>query len=230
METRALFEQLAAAEQEGWNEIYEGDFIRHLRTHGIDRDLYVALMTEIYHYTRHNAQNQALAVLGVQSDRLALLKYCLHHAYQEAGHDQMVIRDLAQVGVQRETVESSNPLPETQAFVAYLYQLAHNRDATHRLGYSYWAENAYAYISELIEAIKRDVKLTDDQLTFFVEHSTIDEAHFAQVKNIIANSCVTEEQQAGALDALKVTLRLTGNIMDAVYREVQKRRSRTAAA
>lgn len=220
-----FFEQLTAEEKGIWAGIHQGEFTRHIRAHGVDRELYVAMMTEIFHYTKHNAQNQALAALRLDSERLPLLKYCLHHAYSEAGHDRMVLEDLASIGVDPESIKHSKPLPETEAFVAYVYRVASERDATARLGYSYWAENAYAYTGEFTQAVQRDLGLKPEQLSFFIEHSDIDVAHFNQVKRIIQQSCTTPELRAGVVEVLCTTLHLTGLIMEAVYRKYRAGRA-----
>lgn len=214
-----FLEGLDEAQRAKWAEIHQGPFWTHLRTHGLDRGLYVRLMTEIFHYTRHNSQNQALAALKVMSDRVKLLRYCLHHAYEEAGHDLMVLSDLASIGVPTEIVLASQPLPETQAFIAYLYRIAAEGDATTRLGYSYWAEGAYPFIEDLTGAMRCDLKLNDNQMTFFVEHSTIDTAHLGAVKKTIAEFCTTPELEKAALACLETSLHLTGQIFDASYRE-----------
>ena len=219
-----LFERLEEAQRDGWAAIHQGAFWTHLRAHGLDRDLYVRVMTEIFHYTKHNAQNQAVAALKVTSDRLKLLRYCLHHAYEEAGHDLMVVADLGSIGVPAEAILTSRPLPETQAFIAYLYRIAAEQDATARLGYSYWAEGAYAFIAELIGAMRRDLGLQDHQMTFFVEHSTIDTAHLGAVRKVIAEFCTTAALQEEAIACLATSLHLTGQILDGAHREYRRAR------
>lgn len=223
-----FFDKLDRETAEIWARIHQGAFTQHVRKHGVDRELYIAMMTEIFHYTRHNAQNQALAAIKVGSDRLQLLKYCLHHAYAEAGHDQMVIEDLASIGVDAETIVNARPLPETEAFVAYVYRVSAERDATARLGYSYWAENAYAYTADLIGAVQRDLKLKAEQMSFFIEHSDIDVAHFEQVRKVMTVSCTTPELQEGVIEVLRATLHLTGQIMEAVYRKYVEQRQKAA--
>jgi thiaminase len=224
-----FFDRLNREEAACWNRILDNsEFVAHFRAHGVDRDLYISVLTEIFHYTRHNAQNQALAAIKLTSDRLPLLKYCLHHAYAEAGHDQMALRDLASIGVDPDTIKHSRPLPETEAFVAYLYRVAQERDATARLGYSYWAENAYAYIGEFVEAARRDLKLEPSQMSFFIEHSDIDVAHFEQVKKVIRQSALTPELQEGVSEILRTTLHLTGNLIEAAYRRYRDQRADAA--
>lgn len=213
-----LIERARREAEAGWREIHRGAFWRHVRERGIDRELYVALMTEIYHYTRHNAQNQALAATTVDSGRVTLLRYCLAHALDEAGHDLMVLHDLKAIGVDPETVRASTPLAETQAFVAYLYRTASTRDATARLGYSFWAESCYPYIAEVLDAMRAGLGLTDAQMTFFVAHSEIDRDHAEQVEQIARAHCATAKQQADFLEVLRGSLRLQGAILEALIR------------
>jgi pyrroloquinoline quinone (PQQ) biosynthesis protein C len=212
-----ILHKLAGAERAGWDAIHARPFWQHLRAYGLDRDLYVALMTQVYHYTSHNAQNQALAAVSIGPNRTRLLKYCLHHAYEEAGHEKMVLADLNSLGVDAGALAQSRPIPETEAFVAYLYRIAREDDATARLGYSYWAEGAYAFIGELLSAMRRDLNLSDRQMTFFVEHSTIDSAHLEAVRKMLIEFCDTPSKQSSACSVLECTLHLTGRIIDGVF-------------
>lgn len=212
-----FFERLETTEREAWRRIHASASWQRLKR-GIDRDFYVTLMTQVYHYTKYNAQNQALVAIKLDSSRLPLLKYCLHHAYTEAGHDLMVLKDLESIGISPDTVRSSRPLPETAAFVGYLFRLQ-ERDATARLGYSYWAEGCYPYLEDFLVGLRRDLKLQPSQLSFLVAHSVIDKAHLQEVKDILAETCATDRAlQDGVVDVLETTLHLMKNIYDAVDR------------
>lgn len=211
---KKLDEQVA----DSWVQVSQGAFWQHVLKHGFDHELYVTLMTQVYHYTRHNAQNQALAAVNVMSDRVNLLRFCLHHAFEEAGHDTMVLNDLKAVGVDAATVKASAPLPETEAFIAYLYRVAATKDATARLGYSYWAENCYGYIKDILDAMRRDLKIDDRQMTFFVAHAEIDTEHFEEVKDVVQQFCRAPELQEETLNVLRTTLHLQGEMLEGVYR------------
>lgn len=213
------------AASDGWRRIHAGPFWQHLRTSGMDRTLYVDLMTEIFHFTRHNAQNQALAGVRVGSDRVRLLRYCLQHALEEAGHDLMVLHDLRAIGIDAEAVARSRPLPETEAFVSYVYRVAGTQDATARLGYSYWAESAYPHIRDLLDAMRRGLGLVDAQMTFFVAHAEIDRDHFSEVESVIEACCTAPEAQDETLQVLERTLHLQGKIFDAVHAQWSARRA-----
>jgi pyrroloquinoline quinone (PQQ) biosynthesis protein C len=203
---------------DSWAAVKRGSFWRHVLEHGFDRELYVALMTEIYHYTRENSQNQALAALRVHSDRLSLLRFCLSHAHDEAGHDLMALHDLRSVGADVQQVTRSSPLPETQAFIGYLYRVASTRDATARLGYSYWAESSYPHIAEVLASMRSRLGLEDGDMTFFVAHSRIDEGHFEEVQRVMLENCTTARLRADLLDVLRTSLHLQGQMLEGVQR------------
>ncbi|MDJ0790001.1 MAG: iron-containing redox enzyme family protein [Myxococcota bacterium] len=208
-----------------WEKIYEGSFWRHLRTHGLDRELYICMMTQIYGYTKYNSQSQALAATKVTSERLQLLRFCLEHAFEEAGHDLMVLNDLENIGVDRETIRNARMLPTTKAFVAYLFHISTEYDATARLGYSFWAEGSYSYIEELTNAMRQDLNLPNKYMTFFMAHSEIDKKHLDDVTKVLSDWCINPQQQQDTIEVLKNTLHLTGSILDEVYEQyIENRR------
>ncbi|MCD2100399.1 iron-containing redox enzyme family protein [Rhodococcus rhodochrous] len=214
MET--FFAELDEALDAKWAEIHAQPFWTHLRVNGLDRELYFMTMREIYHYTRHNTQNQALAAINTFSDNLKVLKFALHHAYAEAGHDQMVVADLDSAGFDGKSIEGSRPLPETLGLIGYLYRVAGTEGPVARLGYSYWAENCYKHIVELTDAMRR-LGLSDEQMTFFVEHSVIDDAHFRQVCRTITDGAKTDADRAAVKVVMLESLHLTGVMLDGVY-------------
>ena len=212
-----FFATLEQETDQEWKKIYAGPFWQHLRTQGLDPELYICLMTQIYGFTKYNSQNQALAATKVTSDRLQLLRFCLEHAFEEAGHDLMVLKDLENIGVDREVIKNTPLLPATQAFTAYLFRIATEYDATARLGYSFWAEGSYTYLKELTDAMKQDLNLSEKYMTFFVAHSEIDKKHLEDVIETISNWCTSPQQQRDLLEVLKNTLSLTGSILNEVY-------------
>ena len=212
-----FFTTLELETAKGWEKIYTGSFWQHLRTHGLNRELYICLMTQIYGFTKYNSQNQALAAVKVTSERLKLLRFCLEHAFEEAGHDLMVLKDLENIGVDREIIKNTPLLPATQAFTAYVFRIANEYDATARLGYSYWAEGSYTYLKELTDSMRNDLNLPDKYMTFFVAHSEIDKKHLNDVIETINDWCVTQEQQRDLIEVLRTTLSLTGSILNEAY-------------
>lgn len=206
---------------EEWGRIKQGEFFRIAKS-GLPRELYISAMEQIYHYTLHNSINQAAAAFMTQAEDTSLLKFAYKHALEEVGHEKMALKDLRSIGHQFDPAKS-RPLPATQALIGYLYYVSLKQGAGPRLGYSYWAEDSYDEIGPILDACRRDLGLTDKEMTFFVAHSTIDMKHADEVREVLVAWCDTEEKLAQVLDAARTSLYLTGEVINACAREYMGR-------
>ena len=84
-----------------------------------------------------------------------------------------------------------------------------------RLGYSFWAEDSYEHLAPLLDACQTKLKLTEQQLTFFIAHAVIDEKHAEDVNNAIDRWVITDEEKESVKQVAKTTLFLTGEILEA---------------
>lgn len=200
-----------------WGRIKQGEFFSVAKD-GLPRELYISAMEQIYHYTLHNSINQATAAFMTQAEDTSLLKFAYKHALEEAGHEKMVLKDLRSIGYQFDPAKS-RPLPATQALIGYLYYVSLKQGAGPRLGYSYWAEDSYGEIAPILDACRRDLGLTDKEMTFFVAHSSIDMKHADEVHEALLAWCDTEEKLAQVLDVARTSLYLTGEVINACARE-----------
>src|SRR5687768_18477655 len=88
----------------------------------VTRGLYQDLMLQVYHYSRHNSMNQAVAAFVPAPE--GLLKFVYRHAAEELGHERMVVHDLKSIGLFEESDLRRAPLPATEALIGYLYYVA----------------------------------------------------------------------------------------------------------
>lgn len=215
---KALEEDIA----QEWAEIHSGPFWSHMRERGLDRDLYRTVMVQIWHYTQHNPINQSFAAWRVPAAKMGLLRYCFEHSQEELGHEKMIEHDLRVVDLLDGALRES-PLRATSALIGYLYSVSLMEGAVPRLGYSYWAESVYTYIAELLDHMRSDLSLTDDQMSFFVAHAEIDAKHSEEVKEQIERWAVTEEEQAKVREVATTSLWLTGELLNDSYRSYVNR-------
>jgi pyrroloquinoline quinone (PQQ) biosynthesis protein C len=216
MADTAFLGELDAAVANGWAKIKDKSFWHHVSEHGMDARLYQRVMTEMYHYTRHNSINQAVAAGRCTSpDDLHLLKFCYEHADEELGHEKMIVHDLDRVGLLDPELLAAPPLPPTQALIAYLYFISLTEGARARLGYSYWAESSYDEIGPLLQRARDDLRLDDESMTFFVAHSTVDVKHAEEVRDAILENVTTVDDERAVLRVAETSLYLTGQLMDA---------------
>jgi hypothetical protein len=203
-----------------WEEIKANKFWKFVLNNSVSKEFYYDLMIEIHHYTKHNSMNQAVAAFVDAPE--GLLKFVYSHAAEELGHERMLIHDLESISLLNKADLSREPLPATEALIAYLYFTALKYGPVARLGYSFWAENVYLYIGDIIEKVKKDLSLADKNLTFFVAHARIDQKHIAQVKECIEKYACTPAAQSLVRKVAKTTLFLTAQILEQVTQRHQQ--------
>lgn len=197
-----------------WGEIKRGAFWNHVMTRTVTRPFYRDMMLQIYHYSRHNSINQAVAAFVPAPE--GLLRFVYRHASEELGHERMVTHDLRSIDLLDEADLAKPPLPATEALVGYLYYVALRYGPVPRLGYSFWAEDAHAHIGELLAKIAMDLKLTSKNVTFFGSHAEADVDHIRQVEEALAKYAVTPQEQELVTRVAVTTLTLTGQLLDQV--------------
>lgn len=213
---QAFFKELDAIVEAGWAQIKQGDYWKFSLANTTPPALYQQVMLQVFHYTRYNSVNQAACAFSADPEQTTLLRFVYKHALEELGHERMVLRDLEAVGLLPQHMPA--PLAPTQALIAFLNDVAIRKGPIARLGYSYWAEDVYQHIQPILERFRNDLKLKDEQMTFFVAHSTIDEKHSEEVRVAMERAVKTEEDRRQIKEVARVTLWLTGQLLEEALR------------
>jgi len=183
----------------------------------VDKRLYAMYLCETYHYTLHNARNQALVATRREAMSVQYMKYCLNHALEEAGHELMALHDLKNLGFEIDDKNLPKPLISTEALIAYLYHVSEHFTPVARLGYSYWAERSYEYIQPLLAMLSDGLGVPKKAMTFFNEHSEIDAKHAEEVEEAIVRFVKTPEQWQAVEEVMVGSLIMTTRMMDEVF-------------
>lgn len=218
--TNDFIQNLRAAVDAQWKDIRQGAFWRQIMEQPVTRPLYRDLMLQVWHYSRHNSMNQAVAAYVPAPE--GLLKFVYRHAAEELGHERMVVHDLRSIDLFDEADLALPPLPATEALIGYLYYVSLRYGPVARLGYSFWAEGIYEHIQAPFAKICKDLQLTSKNVTFFGAHAEADEEHIKQVEDMIARYAQTPEQQALVTQVAITTLSLTGQLLEQVATRQRK--------
>ena len=214
----ALFtESLRKTVDAEWARIKQGAFWRHVMSEPVTPVLWRNFLVEVYHYSRHNSMNQAVAAFVPAPE--GLLNFVYKHAGEELGHERMVTHDLKSIGMLDEDALTASPLPATEALIGYLYYVALRYGPIARLGYSFWAEGAHAHIAEPIRKLCADLQLTSKNVTFFGSHAEADEAHIQQVEEAIDRFAVSPQDRELVIRVCVTTLSLTGQLLEQVVQK-----------
>jgi thiaminase len=202
-----------------WATIKRGEFWRLVQQRPVRKELYRDMMLQVYHYSRHNSVNQAVAAFVPAPE--GLLKFVYRHAAEELGHEKMVIHDLKSLDLWKDSDANEEPLPAAEALIGYLYFVALRYGPIARLGYSFWAEGAHSHIGEPLAKICKDLQLTSRNVTFFGSHAEADEDHIRQVEEAIEKFARTPEEQSLVRRVAMTTLSLSGQLLDQIARRHQ---------
>lgn len=214
--TKTFIHTLREAVDAEWAQIKQGEFWRRVMNEPVSRPLYKDLMLQVYHYSRHNSMNQAVAAFVPAPE--GLLKFVYRHAAEELGHEKMVTHDLKSIDLFSEDDLLEPPLPATEALIGYLYYVALRYGPVARLGYSFWAEGVYGHIQAPFQKISQDLKLTSKNVTFFGSHALADAEHIRQVEEAIERFATTPQEMAMVEKVARTTLSLTGQLLEQVAR------------
>lgn len=218
---RAKLDQIA---EKTWGEILDNSrFVRWVMEGKMDKRGWATYLVQTYHYTLHNSRNQAMVGVTMASGNPQYQKFCFEHAMEETGHELMALHDASSLGFSKEELVQERPLPETEVLIAYLYWISAKGNPLQRLGYSYWAENSYRYIMPMVKKIQQGLELKNSQMTFFIAHSDIDKEHAEEVAQMLDRHCKTEQDWDDVGRVLETSLRLTAEMLEGVYREIQRR-------
>lgn len=201
-----------------WNQLLRAPWSQAIDEGAFDERLYALYLLETFHRTRHNARCQTLVAARDDLRNLDYTKYCLHHALEEAGHEQMALDDLEALGYEARPEETlPRPLPATEVFIAYIYYISQHGEPLQRLGYTFWAENSNLYLHALLEKARRRLALQASQMSFFQEHAVLDSGHGLEVEEAIVRLARSERDWEAIERGMDVSLQLTGRFLENVF-------------
>jgi pyrroloquinoline quinone (PQQ) biosynthesis protein C len=214
-----------------WKSILADSPLVKLINTGIeDRRLYGLYLRETFHYTRHNSRNQALVVQNIPGNtvqEIQYAKYCLNHALEETGHEFMALHDLNSLGIGHFTPQDfPEPLPETRSLIHYLYSISESGNPYQRLGYSFWAEGSYRYFQSVLSACRKNMQLANNNMTFFVQHSDIDDHHYQEIKDLITSLPLTTNDCKAINKVMIESLQQTAQVLSGVCRSYESQLKR----
>jgi len=184
-----------------------------------DARFYGIYLLETYHYVMHNPKHQALVGAHMKEKIFKYIKFCYEHAEEETGHEMMAMHDLLSLSLEKEDFQIPSPHPNTEVFIAYLYWISTNGNPLQRLGYSFWAEDSYQYIGQLIDKVRTALNLQKGQMTFLISHATIDEKHAQEIEEMINDFCNTKDDWYSVEKVMRTSLKLQSNMLDSVLSE-----------
>ena len=137
----------------------------------------------------------------------------------EQNHRELWLRFAEAIGVTRETVQSSTPLPETAAAIENFKKMSAESFVSGSAALAAYESQIPAVATSKIDGLKKYYNITNERGTdFFRVHSTLDVAHSNEWWNIIEKHATTPELKEKVEQAVVVGRDALWNFLDGVCR------------
>jgi heme oxygenase len=160
------------------------------------REVYTKYLMNVWHYAQHSAIVIGMAGARAVARAPELADYLLHHAREELGHEQWALDDLAALGIGKDEVRASRPVPACAAMIGYEYYIAAHANPIGLFGWLYVLEAMGEDLGGTIaEKLRADLGL-EQGVKFLAGHGEADEAHTAdltqQIKEHVSDEDLTD--------------------------------------
>ena len=137
----------------------------------------------------------------------------------EQNHRELWLRFAEAIGVTREAVQASTPLPETAAAIENFKQMSAESFVSGSAALAAYESQIPAVATSKIDGLKKHYGISDERGTdFFRVHSTLDVAHSNEWWNIIEKHATTPALQEKVEQAVVVGRDALWNFLDGVCR------------
>ncbi|WP_238946973.1 TenA family transcriptional regulator [Seongchinamella unica] len=192
----------------------------------VDRDLYVAFLSQAYHHVKHTTPLLMAAGSRISGNREWLRNALAEYIEEELGHQEWVLNDIRACGYDAEEVRRSRPNPETELMVAYAYHVIDRVNPVGFFGMVHVLEGtSVAMADEAAKCIARSTGLGSDAFSYLTSHGALDVQHVQFFENLM-NRIDDPADQEDIIHCAKMFYRLYGD----VYSGVDPRDARPLAA
>jgi acyl-CoA synthetase (AMP-forming)/AMP-acid ligase II/thiaminase len=185
--------------------------------HGdINRDTYIAYLTQAYHHVKHTVR--FMMAMGA---RLPDNKKWLHDAIseyieEEKGHEEWILNDIAAAGGNKEAARNVTPNLETQILVAYNYDYIARKNPVGFLGMVFMLESTSTQIANTgADAVKDKLGLPKSAFSYLYSHGALDIEHLKFFETLV-NRIDDPEDQAAIIEVAQNTFRLFAGVMRSI--------------
>ena len=212
-------EQLASRTVDDREYLTGAPIIRRALAGHIQRDEYIAFLTQAFHHVRHTVPLMMAVGSRLPSRLDWLRKEIIHYTEDEEGHEQWILNDIAAAGGDPSAAQRSLPSIATDAMVAYAYDTAMRRNPVGFFGMVFVLEGAsIALACDAADRIQTSLQLPNKAMTYLRSHGQLDQQHVQDLYAILNR--FEEGQDQGAVErCAQVMFRLYGN----VFRELDRR-------
>jgi pyrroloquinoline quinone (PQQ) biosynthesis protein C len=181
-----FFEELKIATARERAQLESAPVIERCLRGDVDRELYVAFLTQAYHHVRHTVPLLELVRAGLAPRHEWLRAELDHYIEEESGHERWVLNDIDAAGGDAEAAADADPAPATDALVAYAYDTVMRRNPIGFFGMVHVLEGtSVALAVAAAEAMQRALDLPPGAFSYLTSHGLLDREHVDHLQTIL---------------------------------------------
>jgi len=212
------YSRLADSTQQARNYLLSAPVIQRALAGDVTRDLYVAFLTQAYHHVKHTVPLLMAVGSRLDDSKDWLRSELVHYVEEEHGHEQWILNDIATAGGDAELVRRSKPNVETDAMVAYAYDVAMRRNPVGFFGMVFVLEGtSVALALDAASRIQSALELPDRAFSYLRSHGKLGQEHTEHLAGIV-NRLDTSTDHAAIVDCANVMFWLYGNVFRSLER------------
>jgi long-chain acyl-CoA synthetase len=198
--------------------LLQAPVIRQALEGRISRARYLAFLTEAWHHVRHTVPLLMAVGARLPESHAKLRSELLHYLEEEMGHDDWILNDIEAAGGDRQAVVASVPNVETDAMVAYAWDVVQRRNPLGFFGMVFVLEGtSVALAVRAADEIERALGLPKSAFTYLRSHGTLDLEHIEHLGGIL-DGLTHREDQSAVIQCARAMFWLYGN----VFRSLEK--------
>ena len=180
----------------------------------VELETYQAFLVEAYHHVKHTVP--LLMACGSRlPERLEWLRVAIvHYIDEEIGHQEWILNDLENLGVDKEAVRRGKPSIPTELMVSYAYDTVMRNNPVGLFGMVYTLEKTSSTIAtEAAGQIVKALELTPEAMTYLVSHGSLDVEHMQHFEQLM-NRLEDAGDRAAVLHAAPIFYELYTSVFE----------------
>jgi pyrroloquinoline quinone (PQQ) biosynthesis protein C len=213
-----FFEELQAHTAADRDRLLQTQVITDCLAGRVSRETYAAFLAEAYHHVKHTVP--LLMACGSRLPaRLNWLRQDVSaYIAEEIGHEQWILRDLANAGFSAAGVQARGPSLATELMVSYAYDTVQRNNPVGLFGMVFVLEGtSVAIATRAAHIIMRELDLPRGAFSYLLSHGSLDLEHIGHFETLV-NRFDDTADRAAVLHCAQVMFRLYGDIFRALPR------------
>lgn len=229
----SFYDQLVAATSVERNELLSNPLFGFALGGHVDRDLYIAFLTEAFHHVKHTVPLMMAAGARLTDEREWLREKFVHYIEEEYGHHEWILSDIRHCGGDVDRARDSDPAFETEMMVSYAYDQISRHNPVALLGMVHVLEGtSTALATQAAGRIAVALNLPPQAFSYLSSHGALDLGHVDFFRDLVDR--LGEEDQRVVVRSARRFYRLYGDIFHRLHRDYVARqpagRERVACA